>query len=199
MKQELIQSFVVWCKETAAKLELDLLTVDDGIVESAWCEETNKPVDVIRPAMNIRAEFRRRLKEIDPLMLHSRELFWPTDLVALAFGPSTRERLRKAAALVGRLASEVTRQQGEKSKPKRTANRTVKKNPCPILLTCAISAASCKRGCRPARRRSRLPANSREKTTTRPSRCCGKPAAFGIFGGRPQKRTASGQSFCDCP
>ncbi len=113
MKQELIQSFVVWCEETATKLELELLTVDDGIVESAWCEETNKRVDVIRPAMNIRAEFRRRLKEIDPLMLHSRELFWPTDLVALAFGPSTRERLRKAAALVGRLASEVTRQQVE--------------------------------------------------------------------------------------
>ena len=121
MKQELIQSFVVWCEETAAKLELDLLTVNDGIVESAWCEETNKRVDVIRPAMNIRAEFRRRLKEIDPLMLHSRELFWPTDLVALAFGgPSTSERLRKAAALVGRLASEVTRQQGEKSKPNRS-------------------------------------------------------------------------------
>ena len=72
-------------------------------------------MNVIRPAMNIRAEFRRRLKEIDPLMLHSRELFWPTDLVALALGgPSTSERLRKAAALVGRLASEVTRQQGEK-------------------------------------------------------------------------------------
>ena len=96
-------------------LELELLTVDDGIVESAWCEETNKRVNVIRPAMNIGREFRRRLKEIDPLMLHSRELFWPTDLVALALeGPSTSERLRKAAALVGRLASEVTRQQGEK-------------------------------------------------------------------------------------
>ena len=60
-------------------------------------------MDVIRPAMNIRAEFRRRLKEIDPLMLHSRGLFWPTDLVALTLeGPSTSERLRKAAALVGR-------------------------------------------------------------------------------------------------
>ena len=54
MKQELIQSFVVWCEETAAKLELDLLTEDDGIVESAWCEETDKRVNVIRPAMNIR-------------------------------------------------------------------------------------------------------------------------------------------------
>ncbi len=96
MNRELIAPFVAWCKETAAQLDLDLLAGPaNGIVRVGWDP----------PRLDIRAEFQRRLKEIDPGLLYSPKLFWGLDPL---YAPLPRAHLRKAAALVSGLASNLS-------------------------------------------------------------------------------------------